>query len=50
MYSEWCVCVPPSGSQRGWTLNPLTGVWVCSICRNPSKATYLSLDNLPVID
>ena len=48
MYSEWCHCVP--AQNRGWSLNPLTGVWVCSICSNPSKAVYLSLDNLPDID
>jgi hypothetical protein len=36
----WCHCVPSAGSQRGWTLNPLNGLWVCSICRLPSKATY----------
>ena len=37
---DWCHCVPSAGSQRGWTLDPLLGLWVCSTCRNPSKATY----------
>jgi predicted amidophosphoribosyltransferase len=37
---NWCHCVPANGSSRGWTLNPLNGVWVCSTCRLPSRATY----------
>jgi hypothetical protein len=42
--SDHCTCVPPSGSQRGWTLDPASDLWVCSICRKPSKATLALSD------
>lgn len=44
--SNYCICTPDKN--RGWTLNPLSGMWVCSMCALPSKATY-EIENSDVI-
>jgi hypothetical protein len=47
MSENWCHCVPPNGSSRGWTLDPARDLWVCSICRQPSKAIFLMMPSDP---
>jgi hypothetical protein len=39
----WCRCVPDKN--RGWSLDYVRGVWVCSMCHEPSKATRLAMSD-----
>lgn len=39
--SNWCLCSPTAGSQRGWSFDPAQDLFVCSTCRKPSKAIYM---------
>ena len=34
--------------QHGWSFDPVSSLWVCDVCRKPSKANYLT--SLPIDD
>ena len=44
--SDYCnLMAKGHGKQHGWSYDPTRDMWVCDVCRKPSKATLLAMSD-----